>query len=303
MPPCPLVEQQGTWRACWWSWSLRSAAVPRGWWESSPSAADPGSSSPVHHRKPVGNNKKKKKTQTKPQGSVKGEWWASLGASLLFSRTKEPLKPSSAPAFSQAQARRWWGTHWTCHVTAAKGRHTRAKNSQFTSYRLRACVCACVCCANRALEDHGDPLPLLHHVEVLSQVGRHVPLTLVLRAALIHPVEVTLLVGYCGGRRRRHHPGTWVAVHHGQGLLSGDMETMENVFFFCNTAPPLFFLMGGAQRKCKQNNLSKLTKTHEHRGHITISCYVMSCDQLNHLRGVCIDFHHMFPGITTALSC
>lgn len=73
---------------------------------------------------------------------------------------------------------------------------------------MRVGVRVCVCCANRTLQDHGDPLPLLHHVKVLPQVRRHVPLPLVLRAALVHPIEVAFLVGRCGGRRRRHHPGT-----------------------------------------------------------------------------------------------
>lgn len=61
---------------------------------------------------------------------------------------------------------------------------------------------------DRALEYHGNPLLLFHHVEVLSQVRCHVSLPLVLRAALVHPVKVALLVGSCGGRRGRHHPGT-----------------------------------------------------------------------------------------------
>jgi len=67
---------------------------------------------------------------------------------------------------------------------------------------------------HRTLQYHGDPLPLLHHVEVLPQVGGHVPLALVLGAALVHPVEVALLVGCCGWRGR-HHPCAWIAVHPG----------------------------------------------------------------------------------------
>lgn len=43
-----------------------------------------------------------------------------------------------------------------------------------------------------ALQDLGDPLLLLHHVEVLPQVWRHVPAAEVLRVTLAHPVEVAL---------------------------------------------------------------------------------------------------------------
>lgn len=44
----------------------------------------------------------------------------------------------------------------------------------------------------RTLQDLGDPLLLLHHVEVLPQVRRHVPTAEVLRVTLIHAVEVAL---------------------------------------------------------------------------------------------------------------
>lgn len=43
-----------------------------------------------------------------------------------------------------------------------------------------------------ALQDLGDPLLLLHHVEVLPQVWRHGPAAEVLRVTLAHPVEVAL---------------------------------------------------------------------------------------------------------------
>lgn len=43
------------------------------------------------------------------------------------------------------------------------------------------------------LQDLGDPLLLLHHVEVLPQVWRHVPAAEVLGVTLIHTVQVALL--------------------------------------------------------------------------------------------------------------
>lgn len=52
-PPCLLVVPRDTWRACWWSWSLRSAAEPTGSWASCPSSADPGSLFPAHRRMPA----------------------------------------------------------------------------------------------------------------------------------------------------------------------------------------------------------------------------------------------------------
>lgn len=50
------------------------------------------------------------------QGSVKGEHWASPGASILLNHTKGPLKRSSSPAFSHWQGHQcWWGTlHSSC---------------------------------------------------------------------------------------------------------------------------------------------------------------------------------------------
>lgn len=59
------------------------------------------------------------------------------------------------------------------------------------------------------LQDLGDPLLLLHHVEVLPQVGRHVPAAEVLRVTLVHTVEVALLgvvAGQGQGERPRRLP-------------------------------------------------------------------------------------------------
>lgn len=48
------------------------------------------------------------------------------------------------------------------------------------------------------LQDHGHPLLLLHHVEVLAKVWRHVPLSQVFWIVLIHSVEIPLFVRGCG---------------------------------------------------------------------------------------------------------
>lgn len=53
-------------------------------------------------------------------------------------------------------------------------------------------------CSYGTLQNHGHPLFLLHHVEVLAKVWGHVPLSQVFWIVLIHPVEVPLLVRRCG---------------------------------------------------------------------------------------------------------
>lgn len=59
---------------------------------------------------------------------------------------------------------------------------------------------------HRALQYLGDPLPLLHHVEVLSEVRGHVSLPDVLRVILIDAIEVPLFVRHRGrGRSSDHH--------------------------------------------------------------------------------------------------
>lgn len=49
-------------------------------------------------------------------------------------------------------------------------------------------------CSYGTLQNHGHPLFLLHHVEVLAKVRGHVPLSQVLWIVLIHSVEIPLFV-------------------------------------------------------------------------------------------------------------
>lgn len=63
-----------------------------------------------------------------------------------------------------------------------------------------------------ALQNLGDPLLLLHHVEILPQVRRHVPAAEVLRIALIHPVKVALL-GVVAGQGQGQGPRRLPHLH------------------------------------------------------------------------------------------
>lgn len=80
-----------------------------------------------------------------------------------------------------------------------KGKMTFGQRKDFSSYR--------------ALQNHGHPLLLLHHVEVLAKVWCHVPLPQVLWVVLIHPVEVPLLVRGCGRGWWGHHRSTRITIH------------------------------------------------------------------------------------------
>lgn len=62
------------------------------------------------------------------------------------------------------------------------------------------------------LQDLGDPLLLLHHVEVLPQVRRHVPAAEVLGVALVHAVEVALL-GVVAGQGQGERPRCLPHLH------------------------------------------------------------------------------------------
>lgn len=62
------------------------------------------------------------------------------------------------------------------------------------------------------LQDLGDPLLLLHHVEVLPQVRRHVPAAEVLRVTLVHAVEVALL-GVIAGQGQGEGPRCLPHLH------------------------------------------------------------------------------------------
>lgn len=62
------------------------------------------------------------------------------------------------------------------------------------------------------LEDLGHPLLLLHHVEVLPQVRRHVPRAEVLRVILIHAIKVALL-GVVAGQGQGHGPRRLPHLH------------------------------------------------------------------------------------------
>lgn len=62
------------------------------------------------------------------------------------------------------------------------------------------------------LQDLGDPLLLLHHVEVLPQVRRHVPAAEVLGVALVHAVEVAPL-GVVAGQGQGQGPRRLPHLH------------------------------------------------------------------------------------------
>lgn len=66
---------------------------------------------------------------------------------------------------------------------------------------------------HRALQYLSDPLPLLHHVEVLPQVRRHVSLPDILRVVFIDAVEVPLLVRHRGRGRSSDHHLTGIRTH------------------------------------------------------------------------------------------
>lgn len=55
------------------------------------------------------------------------------------------------------------------------------------------------------LQDLGDPLLLLHHVEVLPQVRRHGPAAEGVGVAVVHPVQVAL-PGAAGGQGQGERP-------------------------------------------------------------------------------------------------
>lgn len=79
--PCLLVVQPDTWKACWWSWSQRSAAEPTGSWASSPSSADPGSWFPAHRRMPIGCHHRQTRWETSgnaQQPNSREHEWKSL---------------------------------------------------------------------------------------------------------------------------------------------------------------------------------------------------------------------------------
>lgn len=89
------------------------------------------------------------------------------------------------------------------------------KSAVYYSYTLKACVCRwkALIRSCRAtywtLQDLGDPLLLLHHVEVLPQVRRHVPAAEVLGVTLVQAVDVALLgvvAGQGQGERPRRLP-------------------------------------------------------------------------------------------------
>lgn len=56
-------------------------------------------------------------------------------------------------------------------------------------------------------------LLLLHHVEVLPEVRRHVPLPQVVGVVLVDAVKVPLFVRHAGKRRGRDHPWAGSATH------------------------------------------------------------------------------------------
>ena len=62
------------------------------------------------------------------------------------------------------------------------------------------------------LQDLGDPLLLLHHVEILPQVWRHVPATKVLWVTLVHAVKVALL-GVVAGQGQGQRPRSMSHIH------------------------------------------------------------------------------------------
>lgn len=68
-------------------------------------------------------------------------------------------------------------------------------------------------CSYGTLQNHGHPLFLLHHVEVLAKVRGHVPLSQVLWIVLIHSVEIPLFVRGCGRGWWGHHCSPGVTVH------------------------------------------------------------------------------------------
>lgn len=72
---------------------------------------------------------------------------------------------------------------------------------------------------HRTLQDLRDPFLLLQDVEVLAEVGRHVPGPEVLRVVDVHPVKVALL----GAWRARHHPLV-VSCTHGCLTLAGPLS-------------------------------------------------------------------------------
>lgn len=72
---------------------------------------------------------------------------------------------------------------------------------------------------HRTLQDLRDPFLLLQDVEVLAEVGRHVPGPEVLRVVDVHPVKVALLAAW----RARHHPLV-VSCTHGCLTLAGPLS-------------------------------------------------------------------------------
>lgn len=65
----------------------------------------------------------------------------------------------------------------------------------------------------RTLKNHGHPLLLLHHIEVLTKVWCHVPLPQIFWIVFIHSVKVPLLVRRCGWGWWGHHCGPGITIH------------------------------------------------------------------------------------------
>lgn len=86
---------------------------------------------------------------------------------------------------------------------------------------------------HRALQYLGDPLPLLHHIEVLSQVRGHVSLPDILRVILIDAIEVPLFVRHRGWGRSSDHHLAGISTHAStlwrEGFPWNKRKTGENV--------------------------------------------------------------------------
>lgn len=95
--PCLLVVQQDIWKACWWSWSLRSAAAPTGLWASSPSSADPGSWFPAHHKMPASCHRWVKKIIIIKK--FPNAFWRFLNAVISSVTFKSMVNITSSPRF------------------------------------------------------------------------------------------------------------------------------------------------------------------------------------------------------------
>lgn len=114
------------------------------------------------------------------------------------------------------------------------------------------------------LQDHGHPLLLLHHVEVLAKVWRHVPLSQVFWIVLIHSVEIPLFVRGCGRGWWGHHCSPSVTIH--RTVLLGSYRIKQKKALFCMRAQQHFMTARQPDKRSPARGHPNWPTRHSHDG-------------------------------------